>query len=133
MCGIAGAFIRQPSETPASSIVERMNDLQAHRGPDGSGLWHSKTNTVFLGHRRLAIIDTGPLGAQPMVDQTGRWVITFNGEIYNYRSLRTELENLGATFRTQSDTEVLINAVAHWGEEGIRKLRGMFAFALWDD
>ena len=89
-------------------------------------------NRVVLGHRRLAIIDTGSTGAQPMADATGRWVISFNGEIYNYRALRSELERLGCVFRTNSDTEVLINAVAQWGEAGLRKLRGMYAFALWD-
>jgi len=83
-------------------------------------------------HRRLAIIDTGRQGAQPMSDATGRWTITFNGEIYNYRALRRELEGLGCRFLTNSDTEVLINVVAHWGEAGLRKLRGMYAFALWD-
>ena len=100
--------------------------------PTATGLWSSKDNRVVLGHRRLAIIDTGSSGAQPMSDATGRWVISFNGEIYNYRALRLELERLGCVFLTNSDTEVLINAVAQWGEAGLRKLRGMYAFALWD-
>jgi asparagine synthase (glutamine-hydrolysing) len=85
-----------------------------------------------LGHRRLAIIDTSAAGAQPMLDSTGRWAITFNGEIYNYRELRLELQQLGCRFTTSSDTEVLIQAVAQWGEIGLLKLRGMYAFALWD-
>jgi asparagine synthase (glutamine-hydrolysing) len=112
--------------------VLRLNDLQRHRGPDGAGLWSSNDKRIVLGHRRLAIIDVGAGGYQPMSDSTGRWVISFNGEIYNYRALRVELERLGCVFRTNCDTEVLINAVAQWGEEALRKLRGMYAFALWD-
>lgn len=133
MCGIAGAFAFSPSaESIDRTVVLRLNDLQRRRGPDGSGLWSSEHNHVVLGHRRLAIIDTGASGHQPMSDVTGRWMISFNGEIYNYRALRLELEGLGRVFRTNSDTEVLINAVAQWGEAGLRKLRGMYAFALWD-
>ena len=133
MCGIAGAFAFGPNSGPVnSSIISRLNDLQRHRGPDGSGLWSSEDKRVVFGHRRLAIIDTGSTGAQPMSDATGRWTITFNGEIYNYRALRLELERLGCMFSTKSDTEVLINAIAQWGEEALLKLRGMYAFALWD-
>ncbi|HEY0469739.1 MAG TPA: asparagine synthase (glutamine-hydrolyzing), partial [Polyangiaceae bacterium] len=116
-----------------SALVQRLNDLQRHRGPDGEGLWSSFGDRIVLGHRRLAIIDLGETGAQPMSDFTGRWTITFNGEIYNYRQVRAELEAHGRRFHTNSDTEVLINAVATWGAEGLRKVRGMFAFALWDD
>jgi asparagine synthase (glutamine-hydrolysing) len=133
VCGIAGAFAFGPGSDPIDqALILRLNDLQQRRGPDGSGLWSSEHNRVVLGHRRLAIIDTGASGRQPMSDVTGRWVISFNGEIYNYRALRLELERLGCVFHTNSDTEVLINAVAQWGEAGLRKLRGMFAFALWD-
>ena len=133
MCGIAGAFAFQPNFEPINpEAVLRLNDLQRRRGPDGAGLWSSDDNRIVLGHRRLAIIDTGTSGAQPMSDATGRWTISFNGEIYNYRALRLELEQLGCVFRTNSDTEVLINAVAQWGEAGLSKLRGMYAFALWD-
>jgi asparagine synthase (glutamine-hydrolysing) len=133
MCGIAGAFAFQPNYEPIKSeAVLRLNDLQRRRGPDGAGLWSSADNRIVLGHRRLAIIDTGISGAQPMSDATDRWTISFNGEIYNYRALRFELEKLGCVFRTNSDTEVLINAVAQWGETGLSKLRGMYAFALWD-
>ena len=109
-----------------------LSELQRRRGPDGDGLWSSADGRVVFGHRRLAIIDTGPLGAQPMSEESGRWTVTFNGEIYNYRALRHELEQLGCVFLTNSDTEVLLNAVARWGEAGLRKLRGMYAFALWD-
>jgi asparagine synthase (glutamine-hydrolysing) len=133
MCAIAGAIRFGSSEAALDvTVVERLGELQRHRGPDGEGLWSSPDGRVALGHRRLAIIDTGPQGAQPMSDASGRWTISFNGEIYNYRALRHELEQLGCAFLTNSDTEVLINAVAHWGEAGLRKLRGMYAFALWD-
>jgi asparagine synthase (glutamine-hydrolysing) len=134
MCGIAGAFNFGFDQRPVDrDVVARLNEFQRHRGPDGTGLWSSRDNRVALGHRRLAIIDTSPAGAQPMTDATGRWVITLNGEIYNYRELRAELEGAGRTFLTNSDSEVLINVVAQWGEAGLAKLRGMYAFALWDD
>src|ERR1019366_5597302 len=133
MCGIAGAFAFQSNSQPINpAVVLRLNDLQRRRGPDGAGLWSSDDNRIVLGHRRLAIIDTGTSGAQPMSDVTGRWTISFNGEIYNYRALLLVLEQLGCAFRTNSDTEVLINAVSRWGEAGLSKLRGMYAFALWD-
>jgi asparagine synthase (glutamine-hydrolysing) len=133
MCGVAGAFAFGSDATPIDrAVVLRLNELQRHRGPDGTGLWASFGNRVILGHRRLAIIDTGTSGAQPMSDSSGRWTISFNGEIYNFRALKTELEQLGCVFRTNSDTEVLIHAIAQWGEAGLSKLRGMYAFALWD-
>jgi asparagine synthase (glutamine-hydrolysing) len=133
MCGIAGAFSFAANSAPVDrQVITRLNEWQHRRGPDGAGLWASSDDRVILGHRRLAIIETGAAGAQPMTDATGRWVITFNGEIYNYRELRSELERQGRTFVTNSDTEALINAVAEWGEAGLKRLRGMFAFALWD-
>jgi asparagine synthase (glutamine-hydrolysing) len=134
MCGIAGAFSFGPDAQMADlALVKRLNELQRRRGPDGEGLWSSADGRVCFGHRRLAIIDTGSQGAQPMSDATGRWTVSFNGEIYNYLTLRQELEQLGCCFLTKSDTEVLINVIAHWGEAGLRKLRGMYAFALWDE
>lgn len=133
MCGIAGALrLARTVATDLAPVVSRMTEWQRHRGPDGGGLWSSEDGDVVLGHRRLAIIDTGVGGAQPMSDATGRWVVTFNGEIYNYRALRLELERLGVVFRTESDTEVLVNVVDRWGEEGLGRLRGMFSFGLWD-
>jgi asparagine synthase (glutamine-hydrolysing) len=133
MCGIAGAFAFSAGAQPVNTaVISRLNEWQRRRGPDGAGLWSSDDCRIVLGHRRLAIIDTGTAGAQPMRDASGRWVITFNGEIYNYRALREELEKRGCVFATNSDTEVLINAIAQWGEAGLRKLRGMYAFALWD-
>lgn len=133
MCGIAGGMAFDRNAAPVDrQRVQRLTDLQRHRGPDGAGLWCDADSRTVFGHRRLAIIGMSPRSSQPMEDMTGRWVITYNGEIYNYRTLRTELEAAGCRFATDSDTEVLINVVACWGEAGLRKLRGMFAFALWD-
>lgn len=110
-------------------------DIVAHRGPDGSGweLFDSPCGPVVLGHRRLAIIDISDAGRQPMSDPTGRYALSFNGEIYNYLELREELENHGVSFRSNSDTEILLHALIYWGEKALPKLRGMFAFVLWDD
>ncbi len=107
-----------------------MGPAIAHRGPDGAGFWHE--GPVGFAHRRLAIIDLSPLAAQPMVSADKRHVITFNGEIYNYRELRKELELLGHAFRTNSDTEVLLAAWAEWGAASLSRLNGMFAFAVFD-
>ena len=113
MCGIAGAFnFGRNAAHLDPGVVLRLNEMQRRRGPDGAGLWSSEDKRIVLGHRRLAIIDTSSAGAQPMQDASERWVITFNGEIYNYRALRSELEQLGCLFVTNSDTEVLINAIA---------------------
>lgn len=105
----------------------------AHRGPDGTGEWWSSDGRVGLAHRRLAIIDLSPGGAQPMTEATGRVHITLNGEIYNYRALRDELRSLGHTFRSQSDTEVLLHSYLEWGVDCLKKLNGMFAFGLYDE
>jgi asparagine synthase (glutamine-hydrolysing) len=127
MCGIYGSIGILPD---AARI-----DLVAHRGPDGRG-WQefsSSNGPVCLGHRRLAIIGLDETGAQPMTDATGRWHIVFNGEIYNYKELRAELEKTGESFRTATDTEVLLRALVVWGPEAaLPRLRGMFAFLLWD-
>ncbi len=133
MCGISGAFnFSGDASRPNTQVVSRLNDIQRQRGPDGAGLWVSAGGSVVFGHRRLAIIDTSASGAQPMTDVTGRFTITFNGEIYNYREIRRALEKRGRRFATESDTEVLINAVAEWGDAAFPRLRGMYAFALWD-
>jgi asparagine synthase (glutamine-hydrolysing) len=133
MCGIAGIYAYDHVARPVDlAELRRIRDHMAARGPDGLGEWASQDNRVVLGHRRLAIIETGAAGTQPMTDATNRWTITFNGEIYNYRELRVELERQGRVLLTNSDTEVLINVVAEWGEAGLKKLRGMYAFALWD-
>jgi asparagine synthase (glutamine-hydrolysing) len=135
MCGIAGLISPEAGwgEAELSSIARRMADALAHRGPDGSGLWVDPEAAVALGHRRLAIIDLSSEGHQPMVSLSGRYVITYNGEIYNFRSIQHELADLGWRFRGHSDTEVLLAAVDQWGLEAtLPKLAGMFAFALWD-
>ncbi len=110
----------------------RTRDAMTHRGPDGSGLWTSKDQRVGLGHRRLAIIDLSAAGEQPMATEDGAFVVVFNGEIYNYRELRRELETAGYRFRSQTDTEVLLHLYARMGSEMVGPLRGMFAFAIWD-
>jgi asparagine synthase (glutamine-hydrolysing) len=129
MCGIAGALSRAPI---APSIVEHMRDEVAHRGPDAAGLWSSSDGCVCLGHRRLSIIDLDARSNQPMRSADGRLVLTFNGEIYNYREVRRALQSEGVTFRTESDTEVLLEAYRRWGAGVLDRLSGMFAFAIWD-
>ncbi len=109
-----------------------MRDHMIARGPDGSGEWYSQDRRVGLAHRRLAIIDLSESGAQPMSGEDGRLVISFNGEIYNYRELRADLERKGRVFRSQSDTEVLLHLYAEKGEAMVQDLRGMYAFAIWD-
>src|SRR5947207_14315995 len=110
-----------------------MIDTVRHRGPDAGAVWVEAESGVALGQRRLAIIDLSPGAAQPMHSADGRYVITFNGEIYNYRDIRCELEALGARMRSDSDTEVLLEACARWGvEAALDRSIGMFAFALWD-
>ena len=129
MCGIAG-LIELYGDAVSPVILQRMSDAIAHRGPDGEGHWIE--GPVGFGHRRLAIIDLSPGGHQPMISADHRYVITYNGEIYNFRELRAELQAAGYWFRSQSDTEVLLHALAHWGPEGLVRLNGMFALALWD-
>jgi len=133
MCGIAGYL--GPCDAPATAAVRSINDRQAHRGPDAEGMWTSPLvdgiGTV-LAHRRLSIIDTSADGLQPMHDETSGNVIVFNGEIYNYRALREELAADGLPCRTRTDTEVILKAYTRWGQGCVEKLRGMFAFALWD-
>lgn len=130
MCGIAGIVnFRGVVEPPQLS---RLTDLLAHRGPDGAGHWFSEERNVALGHRRLAIIDPGPSGYQPMLSADSRHVITFNGEIYNFLELRRELEAGGAVFRTQSDTEVILAAWQTWREGMLSRFNGMWALAIFD-
>jgi asparagine synthase (glutamine-hydrolysing) len=134
MCGISGAFgFASKGGRVDRTRVERITGLQAHRGPDGHGIFESADGRLVLGHRRLSIIDTNDRSLQPFTDLTGRWTISFNGEIYNYADLRAELQARGFSFRTSSDTEVLLTVIAAWGAQGIARLRGMFAFALWDE
>ena len=127
MCGIAGY---QGGFGP--DLIERMSRAVAHRGPDDAGTWSAANHAVAFAHRRLAILDLSPAGHQPMHDRSGRLTITYNGEIYNFPALRAELEASGVTFRSRSDTEVLLEGYRQWGERLLAKLNGIFAFALWD-
>ena len=133
MCAIAGIFAYRAS-APAVSRVE-LCDIRDHmraRGPDGKGEWYGASERIGLAHRRLAIIDLSERGAQPMISADGRLAITFNGEIYNYKELKRDLEQQGRVFASDSDTEVLLHLYAVKGEAMLRDLRGMFAFAIWD-
>ena len=129
MCGIAGVLDLRGNPV-AHETVQRMTDAIAHRGPDGEGHW--REGPVGLGHRRLAIIDLSPAGHQPMLDENGAAVLVYNGEIYNFRELRSELERFGRRFRSQSDSEVLLQAYREWGPACLERFNGMFAFAIWD-
>ncbi|HZI19577.1 MAG TPA: asparagine synthase (glutamine-hydrolyzing) [Pyrinomonadaceae bacterium] len=133
MCGIAGLVATEPAPR-----VSAMLGAIGHRGRDDEGLWAAPAadlegRRACLGHRRLAIIDPGPAGHQPFVSGDGRFVLTYNGELYNFRELRSELEARGHSFRTDCDTEVLLAAFAEWGEGCLSRLNGMFAFAVWDE
>src|SRR5580704_2677712 len=133
MCGIAGIYgYRDSANAVDRSELIAMGDHMKQRGPDGSGIWIDSDGRIGLAHRRLAIIDLSDNGLQPMQTEDGRFVISFNGEIYNYKELRRSLVAAGYRFRTESDTEVLLHLYAHRGVEMVRELRGMFAFALWD-
>lgn len=132
MCGIAGGIGLNPNARPDRRRVEAMSAGLSHRGPDGSGLWIAPSGRAILAHRRLAVIDLDT-GQQPMLDRSGTAGIVFNGEIYNYRELRQDLELTGQQFSTRSDTEVLLRLLTVDGARTLPTLRGMFAFAYWDD
>jgi len=132
MCGIAG-IVGRPEASDA--IMVSMLRAMAHRGPDGAGLWSAALRSgraIVLGHRRLSILDLSEAGAQPMADSTGRFHLTHNGEIYNFTEVRAELQRLGSTFRSESDTEVILEAYKRWGVGCLSRFNGMFAFALYD-
>ena len=132
MCGVAGLLFQTPREDPADLGHDLWNMAGAlhHRGPDDHGVWTD--GLAGLAHTRLSVIDLSQAGKQPMASDDGQVVLTFNGEIYNFRELRSELEGFGFGFRGHSDTEVLLNGYRHWGEDVLHRLRGMFAFAIWD-
>lgn len=138
MCGIAGALFDSIQAVPAEEAVGRMVRTLGHRGPDGSGLMRlcsvdgAANVDLAVGHTRLAILDLSERGAQPMRDETERVAVTYNGEIYNFAQLRSELERRGRRFRSDSDTEVILEGYREWGDDLVNRLRGMFAFALWD-
>lgn len=129
MCGIAGIF-NLNGEPVSQVILRKMTDAIAHRGPDGEGFYID--SFVGLGHRRLAIIDLSPAGHQPMATEDGNYIITYNGEVYNFQELRIELESLGHRFRSKTDTEVVLYAYVQWGSDSVKRFNGMFAFAIWD-
>lgn len=136
MCGIAGLypFEARVERRALQKIAQNMAEALVHRGPDTGDLWQDPEIPMVLVHRRLSILDLSPLGAQPMESQSGRYIIVFNGEIYNYRELRTQLEKgHSITFRGHSDTEVILALIDHFGfAEALEKINGMFAIALWD-
>lgn len=133
MCGIVGFWRQKAAEIPPSVVVAEMANALVHRGPDGHGSWIDEREEVGLGHRRLAIVDLSATGAQPMQSASGRFIVVFNGEIYNFQEMRRELESLGAKFKGSSDTEVLLAGFEAWGiVPTIKRSIGMFAIALWD-
>lgn len=132
MCRIAGQVSLKTNADEKRANVAAMTLAMQHGGPDGYGQFLSDKNSICFGHRRLALIDLSADAAQPMTDVTGDYTITFNGEIYNYQSIKTKLQNIGYQFKNQSDTEVILVAYAHWGTAAFDRFNGMFAFALFD-
>jgi asparagine synthase (glutamine-hydrolysing) len=133
MCGIVGILQPRPLDGDARGVLAVMAETLRHRGPDDGDVWLDAGAGVGLGHRRLSILDLSPAGHQPMQSADGRYVIAFNGEIYNFQSLRQDLSSRGSRFRGHSDTEVFLEAVSQWGlEKAVGRFNGMFAFALWD-
>ncbi len=128
MCGLAG-IVLSPQGHLDEQVLLAMRDVQSHRGPDQAGIYLGRG--AGLGHRRLSIIDLSH-GQQPMVDEAAGLALIYNGELYNFKSLRAELEALGTVFVSHGDTEVLLRAWQHWGEACLPRLVGMFAFAVWD-
>lgn len=129
MCGITGlVYLNKKKVSP--NLIKKMTNSLIHRGPDGEGYWIE--NNVGIGHRRLSIIDLSNEGAQPMQSQDQRYIISYNGEIYNYLELRSELIQLGYKFKSQTDTEVVLYSYIQWGNQALLKFNGMFAFAIWD-
>lgn len=130
MCGIVGIVSAKPIE--GCSWLHQAREALVHRGPDDAGEWWAPDGRVGLAHRRLSILDLSPAGHQPMADESGELHIVFNGEIYNHRELRAELEGKGHRFRSRTDTEVILYAYREWGSECLPRLNGMFAFGLYD-
>jgi asparagine synthase (glutamine-hydrolysing) len=128
MCGICG-WVDWDGGAEAP-VVRRMTERLHHRGPDGAGLWSDPLNTAVLGHRRLAVLDTSDLAEQPMVDPSGN-VLVYNGEVYSFPELRSDLEAAGRPIRSTGDTEVVLASLCQWGEQAFERFNGMFALALW--
>src|SRR5437764_2399355 len=132
MCGICGAVWTNPESAIDAATLGRMTEKLRHRGPDDGGTYLDPEQGVALGHRRLSIIDLSPDGHQPMTNEDGSVWLTYNGEIYNFPELRRRLEGQGHTFRSETDSEVIVHLYEEEGPDLVRRLRGMFAFALWD-
>lgn len=132
MCGIVGIWTREVDKDGLQGDLEEAVAALRHRGPDDRGTWIND-NGLALGHTRLSILDLSPLGHQPMVSSDGRYVVVFNGEIYNFAAIRTELEKSGCEFTGTGDTEVILEAFGKWGPEAVSRFVGMFAIALWDN
>ena len=131
MCGIAGVINYRTDEP--TRLVSEMIEAMRYRGPDDSGAWCEAAVGLGLGHARLSILDLSPEGHQPMISSSGRYVMTYNGEVYNFAEVRRVLEEQGTHFRGHSDTEVMLAAIERWGlEEAVSRFVGMFAFGLWD-
>ena len=134
MCGINGIFAyHSASNHPHESELLATREAMRARGPDGAGVWWNADRHCGLGHRRLSILDLSDRALQPMISKDGRFVVVFNGEIYNYPQLRSQLESEGASFRTTSDTEILLQLYSRYGRDMVHGLRGMYAFAIWDE
>ena len=131
MCGIAGHINFTGGVTNAQ--ITAMSDAIRHRGPDGEGYYLNTSATAGLGHRRLSFLDLSEAGKQPMTNEDGTFWLTYNGEIYNYIELREELQKLGHRFHSHSDTEVILHGYEQWGTGVLSKLKGMFAFGIWNE
>ena len=132
MCGISGVYNYLEKSIDAKSILEKIVKLQHARGPDDQGIWISKCKKISFGNNRLSIIDLTKNGRQPFVSKEGDLVITFNGEIYNFKEIKKELNAKNIFFKSNTDTEVILEAYKYWGIDFVNRLRGMFAFAIWD-
>ena len=133
MCGIAGIIKLNPNNGNLEAKIKKMQTALQHRGPDDAGVYISTDKQTALAHTRLSILDLSPAGHQPMSTSDGRYLITFNGEIYNFQELRENLISQGEKFYSQTDTEVILKLYQRMGSDCVQHLRGMFAFAIWDD
>ena len=130
MCGICGIYSYKRKKKIEKNVLDKMTDAMSHRGPDNKGLWIE--NNIGFGHRRLSIIDLSEDANQPMKSNDGRYIIVYNGEIYNFQKIKKELIDLGHKFNTNSDTEVILNLFIEKKHETPKYLNGIFAFAIWD-
>ena len=132
MCGISGIYNLFNKDINSKKIIEKIIKIQNSRGPDGNAMWISDCKKIILGHNRLSIIDLSDKARQPFISKDKNFTITFNGEIYNYKEIKKELIQKDIIFKSNSDTEVIVEAYKYWGLESLKKFRGMFSFALWD-